>query len=144
MIFAFFLSSILWAQEFAKTKMTLGPVHMSVEVADTEGLREKGLMGRNSLKDTEGMIFIFDHPQPLNFWMKNTLIPLSIGYFDEHGELFQVLDMEPASPMDMNPKTYNSTRPAKFALEEPQGWFKRKKIFPGKQSRLGLPDRNLP
>jgi uncharacterized membrane protein (UPF0127 family) len=128
---------------FTKSKIILGKVQYNVEVADTDELRERGLMGREKLSDNEGMIFIFDEAQPQGFWMKNTLIPLSIGFFDEKGKLFQVTDMEPASPMDLSPKVYRSTRPAKFALEEPRGWFSRKKILVN-QTQLRLPDLHLP
>lgn len=142
----FFLShSAQFAQAatFTKTKMILDKVTLTVEVADNDESREQGLMGRTELKDSTGMIFIFDQAEPQSFWMKNTLIPLSIGFFDDKGKLFQITDMEPASLVDLNPKVYNSTRPAKFALEEPKGWFKRKKITEN-HAQLKLPDLHLP
>lgn len=142
-----FLSALLalgaQGATFTKTKLVLGSQRLTVEVADTDELRGQGLMGRTKLKDDEGMIFIFENAEPRAFWMKNTLIPLSIGYFDNNGKLFQVTDMEPASPMDLSPKVYPSTRPAKYALEEPKGWFGRKKILVN-QSQLKLPDLKLP
>lgn len=131
------------AAEFSKTKMILGKETLTVEVANDDASREQGLMGRKELKDSTGMIFIFDQAEPQDFWMKNTLIPLSIGFFDAEGKLFQITDMEPASVMDLHPKVYHSTRPAKFALEEPKGWFKRKKITEN-HAQLKLPELHLP
>lgn len=138
-----FFSYQAGAVEFSKTKMILGKETLIVEVADNDASREQGLMGRKELKDSTGMIFIFDQAETQDFWMKNTLIPLSIGFFDEKGNLFQITDMEPASVMDLHPKVYSSTRPAKFALEEPRGWFKRKKITEN-HAQLKLPERHLP
>ena len=131
------------AVQFSKTKMILGPVTIRVEVADTDEKREQGLMWRKKLKDDSGMIFVFDQEEPQGFWMKNTLIPLSIGFFDKKGKLFQVIDMEPASVVETNPKVYNSSHPAKFALEEPKGWFQRKKVKVN-QAVLKLPELKLP
>ena len=138
-----FFSNQAFAVKFSKTKMILGKETLIVEVADNNESREQGLMGRKELKDSTGMIFIFEQAEPQDFWMKNTLIPLSIGFFDADGKLFQITDMEPASVIDLNPKVYHSTRPAKFALEEPKGWFKRKKITEN-HAQLKLPDLDLP
>ena len=63
--------------------------------------------------------------------MKNTLIPLTIGYFDKKGKLFQILDMDPASPVELSPKLYVSAKPAKYALEMNKGWFKKFKVSVG-------------
>ncbi|MFH0702946.1 MAG: DUF192 domain-containing protein [bacterium] len=53
-----------------------------LEVADTDLLREKGLMRRNTLKENSGMIFLFDYPDYVNFWMKNVKIPLDILFIN--------------------------------------------------------------
>lgn len=128
--------------EFKKIKLLLGPATITAEVADDEPKRSRGLMERSTLKDSEGMIFIFDRPQQQNFWMKDTLIPLSIGFFDSTGKLFQIVDMDPASPVDLNPRIYPSSRPALYALEVAQGWFKRKKITLGE--KLKIPELHIP
>ena len=143
LILTILFSATTQGATFTKSKILLNKLQFDVEVADTDELREQGLMGREKLKDNEGMIFIFESAEPQGFWMKNTLIPLSIGFFDSKGKLFQVTDMEPASPMDLSPKVYRSTKPAKFALEEPKGWFNRKKILVN-QTQLQLPDLHLP
>lgn len=119
------------ADEFSVRKIKVGSQVLDVEIADDNYKRSLGLMNRKVLKDGKGMLFVFDQEQELSFWMKNTLIPLSIGYFDQDQKLFQILDMTPASPMEVRPPSYPSSRPGKFALEVPVGWFNRHKIKPG-------------
>jgi uncharacterized protein len=72
-----------------------GSVLIDAEVAETDRQRELGLMHRESLPRDAGMVFIFFEPQQGGFWMKNTLIPLSIAYFDVDGEILRILDMKP-------------------------------------------------
>ncbi|MBK9293647.1 MAG: DUF192 domain-containing protein [Oligoflexia bacterium] len=126
-IFIFSLSALSFE---TKTVLIDGKV-LKVEVAQTEEEHERGLMGRKSLANGHGMLFIFREERILSFWMKNTLIPLSIGFFDSQKKLINIHDMEPASPMDLSPKTYESTAEAKYAIEVPKGWFKKNKIKPG-------------
>jgi len=67
-------------------------------VADTVAKREKGLMYRKSLKDNEGMLFLFNDPERLCFWMKNTFIPLDIILLDKQGVIVEILEnMQPHS-----------------------------------------------
>jgi uncharacterized membrane protein (UPF0127 family) len=63
--------------------------------------------------------------------MKNTLIPLSIGYFDKNKKLIEVLEMVPALAGEAQPRSYPGKRPAMYALEMNKGWFSRNKIEPG-------------
>lgn len=72
------------------------------------------------------MLFIFDQEEYLHFWMKNTYIPLSIAYADALGRIIDIQDMQKLS-LD----TVSSRRPAKYALEVPQGWFRKKGISEG-------------
>jgi uncharacterized protein len=72
-----------------------GPVMVDIEVAATDEERARGLMHRESLDEDSGMLFIFFEANSGGFWMKNTLIPLSIAFFDRDGEILKILDMTP-------------------------------------------------
>ena len=89
--------------------------------------REKGLMFRKSLNESDGMLFVFEREQKLNFWMKNTYIPLDIAYIDKNGIINEIYHMK---PLDVS-LTYNSIKPAMYALEVNLGWFSRHKIKTG-------------
>ena len=71
------------------------PVMLTVEIAESDADRAKGLMDRTSLADDHGMVFLFFEKHQGDFWMKDTLIPLSIAFFDQEGEILEILDMEP-------------------------------------------------
>jgi uncharacterized membrane protein (UPF0127 family) len=70
-------------------------VTVQVEIADEEGERARGLMNRESLDEDAGMLFLFPAEISGGFWMKNTLIPLSIAFMDGGGRILRILDMEP-------------------------------------------------
>ncbi|HSK15026.1 MAG TPA: DUF192 domain-containing protein [Gaiellaceae bacterium] len=72
-----------------------GEVEVAVEIADTPDERQRGLMFRESLPEDAGMIFLFDEDSSGGFWMKNTLIPLSIAFAGADGTIRRILDMEP-------------------------------------------------
>ena len=76
-------------------------VRFSVEVADDQGERAIGLMNRSSLARSKGMLFIYDAPKHVAFWMKNTLIPLDMLFANAAGQVTQVRAM--AEPMDTTP-----------------------------------------
>ena len=103
-----------------------GPVAVEVELARTETELSTGLMFRTKLDDGKGMLFIFDRDQVLSFWMKNTLIPLSIAYITYDGTIVDIRDMHPH-----NISPVNSSRSVRYALEVPQGWFGRTGITVG-------------
>lgn len=119
------------AQTFHAAEFQLGPKKLHLWIADDEAKRERGLMFVKKLKSDEGMLFVFDDTRILSFWMKNTLIPLSIGFFDKNGKLFQVIEMPVPSRLERRPPVYPSRRPALFALEMAKGWFKKNKIHAG-------------
>lgn len=120
--------TMVWALEFRTEKIKLGQHTLTVELADTEDRRQQGLMYRKSLEDGKGMLFIFESERPQSFWMKNTYVPLSIGFFNSRRVLTEYFDMEPASDLEKSPKVYSAKKNAQFALEVPQGWFKKSGI----------------
>jgi len=109
--------------QFEQRRIRIGEKTVTVEIADTDEKRARGLMFRKSLPKDHGMLFVFDSEQVLSFWMKNTLIPLSIGFFDKDKKLIDIQEMVPAVAGDMFPRTYKSSKPAMYALEMEKGWF---------------------
>jgi hypothetical protein len=102
---------------------TEGDATLSVEIADTSDERAQGLMDRDSLPADDGMAFVWDEPVDASFWMKDTLIPLSVAFWDEQGRIVGILDMEPCRA-DPCP-TYSSPEPYVGAVEANLGWFGR-------------------
>ncbi len=98
-----------------------GRVELRVEVADDAAERARGLSGRSSLPADAGMVFLWDEPVRARFWMKDTLIPLQIAFWDERGRILAVLDMEPCTA-DPCP-TYGPDAPFVGAAEANAGWF---------------------
>ncbi len=88
---------------------------------------QNGLMHRQAMGTDEGMLFVFDRPQPQSFWMRNTVLPLDIGYFAADGELKEIY---PMYPLDERPVPSHS-RSIQFCLEMNQGWFKQAGVKPG-------------
>lgn len=103
----------------------------SIEVADTEALRERGLMFRREMAADHGMLFIHDDASPIAYWMKNTYIPLDILYFDEQKRLVSAqLDVPPCGEQAQCP-IYPSAGPAKYVLEINAGLAGQLKLKPG-------------
>jgi uncharacterized membrane protein (UPF0127 family) len=101
-------------------------VDVRVEVADTERAREVGLMCRRALDPDGGMLFVFEDVTREAFWMKNTLIPLSIAFLDNRWQVVGMFDMRVA-PNPADPPATDLWAPAKsyrYALEVNQGFFK--------------------
>ena len=96
-------------------------VLVHVDIAATEQERERGLMGLEHLDADSGMLFQFQEPAIQDFWMKNTLIPLDILFFDASGAL---VSMEKMIPCATDPcPVYASKEPALSALEVPGGFI---------------------
>jgi uncharacterized membrane protein (UPF0127 family) len=96
-------------------------IPVEAEFADTEAKKERGLMFRKSLPEYSGMLFVFDPPAQATFWMKNTRIPLSIGFIDREGRILEIRSMK---PFDQTIISSISNRVA-YALEVNLGWFDR-------------------
>lgn len=133
-----FLAAAVEAEvTFRKIEIKVGSEGLKVEVAETEVQRSQGLKNRAKLSDKEGMLFVFSTPQRVSFWMKDTLIPLAIGFFDARGRLLATKEMTPpASALEISLPHYDSPPEVLMALEVPKGWFKRKKIKIGDRLKL--------
>ena len=111
-----------------------GPsVVVPVEIADDPAERARGLMGRRDLPPGQGMLFIYEYPQQVSFWMRNTLIPLDMIFIDARGEVRHVHPM--ARPLDETPipgaAAGDSAPERLMVLEVPGGDVARLGIVPG-------------
>ncbi len=88
---------------------------------------QRGLMGRRELGADDGMLFVYAKPDTLSFWMRNTLLPLDIGYFSRSGELLEIYALYPHDEVSVR----SISSKVQFALEMNQGWFKRTGVRPG-------------
>lgn len=111
-------------------------VEVPVSVADNPGERSRGLMFREELPARTGMVFLYSEPHRGSFYMKNTLIPLSIAFYGTDGVVLRVLDMQPcqADPCEL----YDPGVPYLGALEVNQGFFNEIGLVPG--WRVELPE----
>ncbi len=114
-------------------RLAVGSAEVLAEIARTPGERELGLMFRKDLPDGRGMLFVFESDERLSFWMKNTLVPLSIAYIASDGTIREILDMEPLSLAPVP-----SQHSVRYALEVPRGWFGRAGVRAG--DRVAIPD----
>lgn len=112
--------------ELPKRTLTIHGQQLVVEVASTPETRATGLMHRFSLQTDHGMLFVFEMPQALAFWMKDTYIPLSIAFVDARGRIVSIEDMRP-----QDESTHWSRGLALYAIEMRQGWFAAKGIAAG-------------
>ena len=125
--------------ELPVTTLRIGPVSVRAEVADNDAERSSGLMFRKSLAPDSGMLFVMPSVGPASFWMKNTLIPLSVAFLDESGTILEIHDMQPKSEKIVK-STFSRIA---YALEMQKGWFGEKNIWPGERvSGLPPPARN--
>jgi len=106
-----------------------GLVLSDVPVARTQDEQSRGLSKRDDIGP--GMLFAWPNARPVSFWMKDTFVPLSIGFFDASGVLFSIQDMTPQSL-----KAHPSVLPALHALELRQGDFQRLGIALGTRLQL--------
>jgi uncharacterized membrane protein (UPF0127 family) len=105
-----------------------------VEVADDAEERRRGLMGVHHLPDDEGMAFVYGRPVTTGFWMKDTLIPLSIAFVDEDQHVVGLREMEPCTA-DPCP-TYSVDEPYVLAIEANAGWFEEHGVREGDRAEL--------
>jgi uncharacterized membrane protein (UPF0127 family) len=119
------------AQNLPRVPLYLKSKEIRVEVAKTPEERAKGLMGRTHLGENEGMLFIFEKEDFHGFWMKNTLIPLSIAFIDREGRILAITEMEP-----LTLESHPPPQPVLYALEMKKGWFSANGIKAGDSIRF--------
>lgn len=103
------------------------------EVADSDETRRNGLMFRRELPGNDGMLFVFEQPDVQCFWMRNTILPLSIAFIADDGTIVNIEDMAPQTE-----DPHCAKKPVRYALEMAQGWFAQHGIKAGKKLD-GLP-----
>jgi len=119
-------------QKLPQVRLNAGIHNINAEVASTPQQREIGLMFRSSMPASDGMLFVFEQPGQQCFWMKNTLIPLSVAFIGDDGSVVNVDDMKPQTL-----ESHCSARPVRFVLEMNEGWFAKRGIKAGSRLRGG-------
>lgn len=107
--------------------ISIGGQDLQLQLAISPGEQQKGLMSRDSLAKDHGMLFLFERPGKRSFWMRNTRIPLDIGYFDETGQL---LEIHKLFPYDETPVPSKSER-VLIAVETNRDWYATRGVKPG-------------
>jgi uncharacterized membrane protein (UPF0127 family) len=124
LLFLFLLSSkALSSVDKQCNSISIEKENLCVELAISQREKSKGLMYRKDLSNTDGMLFIWKNEDKRCMWMKNTYIPLDLGFFREDLTLIEVRDLYPRSL-----ESVCSSEPAKYALELSKGWFSSHKI----------------
>jgi len=106
--------------------LTAGMHVIQAEIAQTPTQQMIGMMNRREMGANEGMLFVNADAAPRCFWMRNTLLPLSIAFIADDGTIVNIADMEPQSDT-----SHCSAKPVRFALEMRQGWFAKRGLKAG-------------
>lgn len=109
-----------------RTRLTAGIHQIDAQVAVTSEEHQIGLMYRQDMPQHEGMLFVFESPNRLCFWMKNTLIPLTAAFIGDDGAIVNLEDMKPQS-LD----SHCAAKPVRYVLEMNKGWFAKKGLKAG-------------
>ena len=136
--FPIVLASLLCATVLAQTgpqklpsiRLNAGIHNIQAEVAQSPDERSTGLMFRKEMGTNEGMLFAFEQPAQQCFWMKNTLLPLSIAFIADDGSIVNIDHMKPQTL-----ESHCSTKSVRFVLEMNEGWFDKRGIKPGTKLR---------
>ncbi len=114
---------------------------VSLEIADTEPVRERGLMFRERLAPGDGMIFVFPEPGDYPFWMKNTLIPLDMLWLDARSRIVAIAQSVPPCKTDPCP-SYPPNAVASYVIEVVSGFVRQHGLKVGDTVKLeGVPAR---
>jgi uncharacterized membrane protein (UPF0127 family) len=113
-------------------ELSAGMHVIKAELAVSPTEQATGMMGRTEMGANEGMLFVNEDSGVRCFWMKNTLIPLTIAFVAEDGTIVNLADMQARSE-----QSHCSARPVRYALEMNQGWFAKRGLKPGLKLRGG-------
>ncbi len=116
----------LFAADLPQVTLAIGKHNLVAEVASTDPHRSTGLMHRRMLPEDRGMLFVFPDVAYHAMWMMNTYVPLSVAFLDRDGVIINIVDMQPQTT-----DSHRAARPAKYALEVNQGWFRKRDIKAG-------------
>ena len=109
-----------------RVQLSAGMHLIDAQVAATPEQRETGLMFRKEMPQQEGMLFVFEMPAQQCFWMKNTVLPLSVAFIADDGT---VVNTDEMVPLTLN--SHCSAKPVRYVLEMNKGWFAKKGIHAG-------------
>ncbi|WP_029708750.1 DUF192 domain-containing protein [Rhodoferax saidenbachensis] len=109
-----------------RIQITAGMYQIDAQVAQAPEQRTTGLMFRREMPQYEGMLFVFEQPSSLCFWMKNTLLPLTAAFVADDGTIVNLADMKPQTT-----DSHCATKPVRYVLEMNQGWFAKRGIKAG-------------
>lgn len=142
---ALILALVSCSDEPARLKLEKAMLRVKGKAINAELAREpqeqaRGLMYRRSLGENEGMLFVYDAPRMVSFWMKNTRIPLSIAFMDGRGRIVQIEQMQPYDCLTPHP----SLQPVQYALEMNQGWFEKNGVGVGDIIEIPNPKSQMP
>lgn len=112
--------------QLQRIPLSIGIYQIDTQLAVTSEQREIGLMFRKEMPQNEGMLFVFESPTRLCFWMKNTQLPLTAAFVADDGTIVNLENMKPQTT-----DSHCSTKPVRFVLEMNQGWFAKKGVKPG-------------
>jgi uncharacterized membrane protein (UPF0127 family) len=127
------LLTLLAPAQAGDITLGIGTHVIRAEVAATPAARRLGLMHRKALCANCGMLFVYETPARDGFWMKNTLLPLSIAFIDADGRIINIAEMQPATL-----ELHYPQGDAQYVLEMGGGWFRARGIRPGDRVQ-GLP-----
>jgi uncharacterized membrane protein (UPF0127 family) len=124
-------AAVAIAQQAAQPRLPTVTLNAAIhniraEVAQSPAEQQVGLMHRREMAVNDGMLFVYDEPGTRCFWMKNTLLPLSIAFIADDGRIVNIEDMQPLA-LD----SHCSKQPVRYALEMNQGWFAKRGLKPG-------------
>lgn len=112
----------------SRKKIIIGNIVVKVEIAESLEGKQKGLSGRNFMRENSGMLFVFSQPDFYSFWMKDMEFPIDIIWLDEN---LRIINIEKNITPDTFPKKFIPQRPAKYALEVNGGWSDKNKVKDG-------------